>query len=60
MMFDTEVFKDMSIEELINMLAGLYVELEGVAESEARVMARAVARRALISEIQWVDDILDK
>lgn len=59
-MFIEEVFKDMSIDQLINMLAGLYAELEDIAESEALSMARGVVRRALIGEIQWVDDILDK
>lgn len=59
-MFTEEVFKDMSIDQLINMLAGLYVELEDITESEALSMARGVVRRALIGEIQWIDDILDK
>lgn len=59
-MFIEEVFKDMSIDQLITMLAGLYAELEDITESEALSMARGVARRALIGEIQWIDDILDK
>ena len=59
-MFIEEVFRDMSIDQLINMLAGLYAELEDTTESEALSMARNVARRALIGEIQWIDDILDK
>lgn len=59
-MFIEEVFKDMSIDQLITMLAGLYAELEDITESEALSMARGVVRRALIGEIQWVDDMLDK
>lgn len=59
-MFTEEVFKDMNIDQLINMLTGLYVELEDITESEALSMARGVVRRALIGEIQWVDDMLDK
>lgn len=59
-MFIEEVFKDMSIDQLINMLAGLYAELEDITESEALSMARGVVRRALIGEIHWIDDILDK
>lgn len=59
-MFIEEVFRDMSIDQLINMLAGLYAELEDTTESEALSMARNVSRRALIGEIQWIDDILDK
>lgn len=59
-MFKSEVFNDMSIEELIKMLGDLIAELEDISNSEAQSMARGVARRALIGEIQWVDDILDK
>ena len=59
-MFKSEVFKDMGLNELLEMLAELISELEGVSESEARSMARGVARRAIIDEIQWIDNILDK
>lgn len=59
-MYNAEVFKDMGINELLEMLAGLICELENVSESEARSMARGVVRRALIGEIQWIDDLLDK
>lgn len=59
-MYNIEVFKDMGLNELIDMLASLISELEGVTVSEARSMAKGVARRAIIEEIQWVDNILDK
>lgn len=50
----------LSIEELITILADMYEELEDCSQSEARAGARAVAKRALISEIDWVCDILGK
>lgn len=59
-MYGVEIFKDMNIRQLIKTLAMLYAELEGITESEALSMARSVARRALIEEIQWVDYALDK
>lgn len=59
-MFELGFFKDKTVEQLIGILGDLISELEGVEESEAISMARGVAKRALISEIQWIDDLLDK
>jgi len=53
-------YKDLSIEDLIGILAGLICELEEIGEKEALSMAKGVVRRALIGEIEWVDHILDK
>lgn len=53
-------YKELSIKDLVGILAGLICELEGITESEALSLARDIAKRALISEIEWVDILLDK
>lgn len=53
-------YKELSIKDLVGILAGLICELEGITESEALSFARDIAKRALISEIEWVDNLLDK
>lgn len=50
----------MSIEELVNTLAALLSELEGVSYNEALFMSRGVVKRNLILEIEWIDSILNK
>lgn len=59
-MFDRKLLDNMNIDDLFYMLVSLYIELFDVSKDRAMGMASELLKKELISEIQWVDDILDK